>query len=402
MNAEADEADDWDPEVESNADAKPKAESKVLASAMLAGEQDEVVTGPHTSGDELLDQLTTRPSERGVLLVPDVGGLLFGKCPRLLSAPLDRLVATNPEVHSRPWPVLRVLEERRAKIRINLANRLAQDTSRPVERADTAEAEAEEARAQQRLASRAAARYERKYSELLEGFTAAEAALNRAASQSAQQREVARVRERDHMREIEEISAENDELRTRIAELTASHERVRDTPGDADGPPAHACGERAEDGVLSAAGEEIRADEEEDRSDDGSDAESDHSAERRRDRLLCAAASLDASFSPDHPGAEATSGYGEKGGGDDIHDDNDDHLCDDNTTEGDTSTAPFVPPRQQHPPPGFERNVQTALDEPPAAWAGGTPPRRKHASTPTEAGVVERRSRESILHARIA
>ena len=125
-------------------------------------------------------------------------------------------------------------------------------------------------------------------------------------------------------------------------------------------------------------------------------------APRRRDRLLCAAASLDASFSPDHPGAEATSGYGEKGGGDDIHDDNDDHLCDDNTTEGDTSTAPFVPPRQQHPPPGFERNVQTALDEPPAAWAGGTPPRRKHASTPTEAGVVERRSRESILHARIA
>ena len=85
----ADEDDEWNPEVESNADAKPKASAPAVVSS---GEQE------NTPGDELLDQLTTKGGTPGGLRIPGVDGLLLGKIPRVLSRLLLRLGATNPEV----------------------------------------------------------------------------------------------------------------------------------------------------------------------------------------------------------------------------------------------------------------------------------------------------------------
>ena len=85
----ADEDDEWNPEVESNADAKPKAKAPAV---VASGEQE------HTSGDELLDQLTVDPNTKGGLRIPDVDGLLLAKSPRIVSLLLVRLVTTNPEV----------------------------------------------------------------------------------------------------------------------------------------------------------------------------------------------------------------------------------------------------------------------------------------------------------------
>ena len=97
---------------------------------------------------------------------------------------------------------------------------LAEALRAEVDRADGAEASAEDSRARERAASKAAARWERKYGELLGGFNAAEAAINRAAAQTKAQTAAAAAREQAHQQRYERIGAENDALRARVGELT--------------------------------------------------------------------------------------------------------------------------------------------------------------------------------------
>ena len=168
---------------------------------------------------------------------------------------------------------------------------LAEALQAEVDRADGAEASAEDSRARERAASKAAARWERKYGELLGGFNVAEAAITRAAAQTKAQTAAAAAREQAHQQHYERIGAENDALRARIGELTEALDRaynnatgwlsssaavLEDATGDG------GCEGEVEGDTDGCAVGEVDRDadhgsaDERDGSADGSDAESDH------------------------------------------------------------------------------------------------------------------------------